>query len=145
MPTGANLPGLFSEPGERLHLIKHRIKQRFLDLKEWGLPVTALLVFFGMFSDIGLQHDRIPLPHKTQAAPPRTQKSRTVAAPGYVHRLRRVRTLPDPLYTGQQTNHYIEPTSTRSASSAVRASSAPSKNASLYVEETRWSGSCTSC
>lgn len=46
MPTGANLPGLFSRPGERFYLMKQRIRQRIMDLREWALPlpVTALYV-----------------------------------------------------------------------------------------------------
>nr|AVI60843.1 Mitochondrial inner membrane protein Mba1 [Morchella crassipes] len=34
MPTGTNLPSLFKKPGERLSLIKIRIKQRIFDIRD---------------------------------------------------------------------------------------------------------------
>ncbi|RPB09440.1 hypothetical protein P167DRAFT_577291 [Morchella conica CCBAS932] len=37
MPTGANLPSLFSKPGERLSLIKIRIKQRLYDIRDMAV------------------------------------------------------------------------------------------------------------
>lgn len=47
MPTGANLPGFFTRPGERFQLIKHRLKQRIMDLREWALPPPATAPFVG--------------------------------------------------------------------------------------------------